>query len=63
MQWLRCSIYALQLPFPQEIQHLHIEKHRIYLEVRATSGAAVACFGPLQSVIMNICTLFNIVGL
>lgn len=56
MQWLRCSIYALLLPFPQEI-HLHIEKHRIHLEVGSTSGAAVACFGPLQSVTVNICIL------
>lgn len=49
MQWIRCSIYALLLPFLQGTHHLlHVHGHSIHLEVVISSVAAVACFGPQQ---------------
>lgn len=56
MLWPRCSFTAA---LPQKTRRLNqIQGCRMHLQVVTSSVAAVACFGPQQSVVRNVCTLW-----
>lgn len=56
MPWPRCSFTAALLQETRRL--LQIQGCRIHLEVVTSSVATVACFGPQQSVVRNVRTLW-----